>query len=136
MTDTIKQTNKERAESYANTRKERLAKEREVTQQLEDLILDGIKNEIDRAKIQREVAGEREIEALRTRLKEEKNLSKEAKETISQTIILLQKKTIEDVEKIQEEADLALSEKRMLAEQERINLVLQTIKREVKMNLS
>ncbi len=129
LTDTIKQENKQRAESYASSRKERLTKEREVVQQLEDLILGGIKNEIDRAKIQREVAGEREIEALRTRLKEEKNLTKEAKNSISQMIILLQKKTIEDVDKIQEEADLALSEKKMLAEQERINLVLQTVKK-------
>ena len=129
LTETIKKENKQRAESYANTRKERLAKEREATQQLEDLILDGIKDEVDRAKRQREVAGEREIEALRTRLKKEKNLSKEAKESISQMIILLQKKTAEDVAKIQEEADFALSEKAILAEQERINLVLQTTKK-------
>ena len=93
------------------------------------MTLDGIKNEVDKAKFQREVAGEREVEALRTRLKEEKNLSEKAKQSISESIILLQKKTIEDVAKIQEEADLALSEKAILAEQERINLVLQTTKK-------
>lgn len=81
---------KARAQAAAQAAKERLKNEREALDALAKMWVDGIKNIRDREYAATKLAGQKEIEALRNKLKEEKNLSKTAREAINQQIILME----------------------------------------------
>ena len=79
---------KQRAQAAAQARKERLKNEREALAALQKMWIDGISNLRDREYAATKQAGEKEIQALKDKLNEEKNLSKTAREAINRQIIL------------------------------------------------
>lgn len=79
---------KARAQAAAQAAKERLKNEREALAALSKMWIDGISNLRDREYAATKQAGEKEIQALKNRLKEEKNLSKAAREAVNRQIIL------------------------------------------------
>lgn len=81
---------KQRAQQAAQARKERLKNEREAIEALQKMWIDGIRNMSDREYAATKQAGEKEIQALKNKLNEEKNLSKTAREAINRQIILLE----------------------------------------------
>lgn len=85
-----KNEQKQRNASAASARKERLKNERAALEALEKMWLDGIRNLQDKEYALTAQAGRKQIDDLKNRLKEEKNLSKTAKEAISRQIVLLE----------------------------------------------
>ena len=79
---------KQRAQAAAQAAKERLKNEREALAALSKMWIDGITNLRDREYSATKQAGEKEIQALKNKLNEEKNLSKAAREAINRQIIL------------------------------------------------
>ena len=81
---------KQRAQQAAQARKERLKNEREAIEALQKMWIDGIRNMSDREYAATKQAGEKEIQALKNKLNEEKNLSKTARAAINEQIILME----------------------------------------------
>lgn len=81
---------KARAQAAAQAAKERVKNEREALAALQKMWIDGISNLRDREYAATKLAGEKEIQALKNRLNEEKNLSKAAREAINRQIILME----------------------------------------------
>ena len=81
---------KARAKAAASAAKERVKNERAALEALEKMWLDGIRNLQDKEYALTAQAGRKQIDDLKNRLKEEKNLSKTAKEAINRQIVLLE----------------------------------------------
>ena len=81
---------KQRAKTAASAAKERLKNERAAVDALQKMWIDGIRNLQDKEYALTAQAGRKQIDDLKNRLKEEKNLSKTAKEAINRQIILLE----------------------------------------------
>lgn len=74
-----------------------------IQQQLEDAKVALIQDESDRAYAARELAGRREIDALYKRLEEEENLTVEARDNLSATIIAKEELLQQDLQRIADE---------------------------------
>lgn len=85
-----KQEQEERAKAAASARKERLENERAAVDALQKMWVDGIRDLQDKEYALTAQAGRKQIDDLKKRLKEEKNLTKTAKEAINRQIILLE----------------------------------------------
>lgn len=81
---------KQRAKTAASSAKERLKNERAALDALEKMWLEGIRNLQDKEYALTAQAGRKQIDDLKNRLKEEKNLSKTARAAINRQIILME----------------------------------------------
>ena len=81
---------KQRAKAAASSAKERLKNERAALDALEKMWLEGIRNLQDKEYALTAQAGRKQIDDLKNRLKEEKNLSKTARAAINRQIILME----------------------------------------------
>lgn len=94
---------KRRHEEWKRRQQERVSKTREALQALEDLRLEFIRDEVERERAELSVEYGRRIEALRERLNNEKNLTVEARKSINEQIVLLQRQLAERLDKINQE---------------------------------
>lgn len=81
---------KQRAKAAASSAKERLKNEKAALDALEKMWLEGIRNLQDKEYALTAQAGRKQIDDLKNRLKEEKNLSKTARAAIKRQIILME----------------------------------------------
>lgn len=81
---------KQRVKSAASARKERLKNEREAVDALQKMWINGIRNLQDKEYALTAQEGKKQIDQLKNRLNEEKNLTKTAKEAINRQIVLLE----------------------------------------------
>ena len=81
---------KQAAQKGAQTRKERLKNEREAVDALQKMWINGIRNLQDKEYALTAQEGKKQIDQLKNRLKEEKNLTKTAREAINRQIILME----------------------------------------------
>lgn len=81
---------KQRAASAASARKERLKNEREAVDALQKMWINGIRDLQDKEYALTAQEGKKQIDQLKNRLKEEKNLTKTAREAINRQIILME----------------------------------------------
>lgn len=107
FTEQEKNERKQRAQQAAQQRKERLKNEREALNELEDMMISGIRNMQDREIAMLQASTERQIAQIKKRLETEKNLTLAARTALNEQIVLL-------------EADLqdSISELRMQQERE------------------
>lgn len=91
---------KRRHEEWKRRQRERVTTTREALQALEDLRLEFIKDEVARERAEMSVEYGRRIEALKERLKNEQNLTVEARKAIEEQIILLQRQYAERLDEI------------------------------------
>ena len=105
---------KQAAKQAAQTAKERAKIQTQAQQALEDFLVKGLRDMYDREYTETVKAYQRQIDALKTRLKEEANLTKQARADIQRQIVLM-------------EADLALTmgDLRLKQERETENKVLE-----------
>lgn len=85
-----KNEQKQRANAAASAAKERVKNERAALDALQKMWLEGIRNLQDKEYALTAQAGRKQIDDLKNRLKEEKNLSKAAKKAITKQIILME----------------------------------------------
>lgn len=97
---------KQAAKQAAQTAKERAKIQTQAQQALEDFLVKGLRDMFDREYTETVKAYQRQIDALKTRLKEEANLTKQARADIQRQIVLM-------------EADLALTMGDLRLKQER-----------------
>ena len=93
MSNFVKQEKKEqeeRAKAAASAAKERLKIEKDAVNELQKMFIDSIRNMQDQEYALTAQAGRKQIDDLKNSLKEEKNLTKTAKEAINRQIILLE----------------------------------------------
>lgn len=83
------------AQQAAAERKTRLKTQQDELRALEDLQIEAIKNEAQRARVEMQTAYARRIEDLKKRLKEEKNLTAEARQAINGQIAALERQQAE-----------------------------------------
>lgn len=81
---------KQRAASAASARKERLKNEREAVDALQKMWINGIRDLQDKEYALTAQEGKKQIDQLKNRLKEGKNLTKTAREAINRQIILME----------------------------------------------
>ena len=103
-----RQAARQAAQQAAQERKQRLKTQQNELRALEDLQIEAIKDEAQRARAEMQTAYNRRIEDLRQRLKDEKDLTVQAREAINQQIALLERQQAErlaqlDNERIEEQ---------------------------------
>lgn len=103
-----RQAARQAAQQAAQERKARLKAQQDELRALEDLQIEVIKDEAQRARVEMQKAYDRRIEDLRQRLKDEKDLTVQAREAINQQIALLERQQAErlaqlDNERIEEQ---------------------------------
>ena len=91
------------AQQAAAERKARLKTQQDELRALEDLQIEAIKDEAQRARAEMQKAYDRRIEDLKQRLKEEKNLTVQAREAINQQIALLERQQAEKLAQLDNE---------------------------------
>ena len=91
------------AQQAAAERKARLKTQQDELRALEDLQIEAIKDEAQRARAETQTAYARRIEDLKQRLKEEKNLTVQAREAINQQIALLERQQAEKLAQLDNE---------------------------------
>ena len=116
---------KKAAEDAIKIRKEKDDKEIEAIRQAEDAMLSLIKDGIEKQRRQIILSYNREIEDLKKKLKEEKNLTQKAKDAINQTIIAKEQERINELQKLSDEE----VQKNIEKETKRISLLLATVKK-------
>ena len=104
--------------------KERHDKEFEAIRQTEDALFSLLKDSIVKKRIEITRSYDREIEDLKKKLTEEKNLTVKAKEALSSTIKSLEMKQEQDLKVLSDEA----VNNRIAQEQKRIDLMLSAVK--------
>lgn len=98
-----RQAARQAAQQAAQERKARLKAQQDELRALEDLQIEAIKDEAQRARVEMQTAYDRRIEDLRQRLKEEKNLTVQAREAINQQIALLERQQAERLARLDKE---------------------------------
>lgn len=98
---------------------------KDIAQQAEDFALSLIKDETERAIATRELAGRREIDKLKERLKTEKNLTDEARNQLQQLITDKEKALDDELVKMANDAADKLTKEQVQRTQERAQKVLQ-----------
>lgn len=103
-----RQAARQAAQQAEQERKARLKAQQDELRALEDLQIEAIKDEAQRARAEMQTAYDRRIEDLRQRLNEEKNLTVQAREAINQQIALLERQQADrlaqlDNERIEEQ---------------------------------
>ena len=103
-----RQAARQAAQQAAQERKQRLKTQQNELRALEDLQIEAIKDEAQRARAEMQTAYNRRIEDLRQRLKDEKDITVQAREAINQQIALLERQQAErlaqlDNERIEEQ---------------------------------
>lgn len=116
---------KKAAEDAIKIRKEKDNKEIEAIRQAEDAMLSLIKDGIEKQRRQITLSYNREIEDLKKKLKEEKNLTQKAKDAINQTIKAKEQERINELQKLSDEE----VQKNIEKETKRISLLLATVKK-------
>ena len=116
---------KKAAEYAIKIRKEKDDKEIEAIRQAEDAMLSLIKDGIEKQRRQIILSYNREIEDLKKKLKEEKNLTQKAKDAINQTIKAKEQERINELQKLSDEE----VQKNIEKETKRISLLLATVKK-------
>lgn len=116
---------KKAAEDAIKIRKEKDDKEIEAIRQAEDAMLSLIKDGIEKQRRQITLSYNREIEDLKKKLKEEKNLTQKAKDAINQTIKAKEQERINELQKLSDEE----VQKNIEKETKRISLLLATVKK-------
>ena len=116
---------KKAAEDAIKIRKEKDDKEIEAIRQAEDAMLSLIKDGIEKQRRQIILSYNREIEDLKKKLKEEKNLTQKAKDAINQTIKAKEQERINELQKLSVEE----VQKNIEKETKRISLLLATVKK-------
>lgn len=116
---------KKAAEDAIKIRKEKEDKEIEAIRQAEDAMLSLIKDGIEKQRRQITLSYNREIEDLKKKLKEEKNLTQKAKDAINQTIKAKEQERINELQKLSDEE----VQKNIEKETKRISLLLATVKK-------
>ena len=116
---------KKAAEDAIKIRKEKDDKEIEAIRQAEDAMLSLIKDGIEKQRRQIILSYNREIEDLKKKLKEEKNLTQKAKDAINQTIKAKEQERINELQKLSDEE----VQKNIEKETKRISLLLATVKK-------
>ncbi|MDT4511871.1 hypothetical protein [Bacteroides cellulosilyticus] len=116
---------KKAAEDAIKIRKEKDDKEIEAIRQAEDAMLSLIKDGIEKQRRQITLSYNREVEDLKKKLKEEKNLTQKAKDAINQTIKAKEQERINELQKLSDEE----VQKNIEKETKRISLLLATVKK-------
>lgn len=116
---------KKAAEETAKIRQERAQKETEAIRQAEDTMLSLIKDGIEKQRRQITLSYDREIEDLKKKLAEEKNLTQKAKDAIRQVIKAKEQERVNELQKLSEDEIQKSIEK----EEKRIALLLQTVEK-------
>lgn len=103
-----RQAARQAAQQAAQERKARLKAQEDELRALEDLQIEAIKDEAQRARVEMQTAYNRRIEDLKKRLEEEKDLTVKAREAINAQIALLERQQTErlaqlDNERIEEQ---------------------------------
>ena len=80
----------QRAQAAAEAAKDRVNKEKEALRNLQDLYVNSLTNAEERAYSVTKIAGERQIEDLKNRLRTEKNLTETARRALNESIILME----------------------------------------------
>lgn len=96
------------AQQAAAERKARLKTQQDELRALEDLQIEAIKDEAQRARVEMQTAYARRIEDLKKRLEEEKNLTAEARQAINSQIAVLERQQAErlaelDAQRVEEQ---------------------------------
>lgn len=115
---------KKQAEEYTRIVKERKDKETEAIRQAEDAMLSLVKDGVDKQRQQINLSYSREIEDLKKKLKEEKNLTAKARDAILATIKAKEKEREIELQKLSDEQITKEIENR----QKLISLQLESVK--------
>ena len=102
----------------------RKTKEIEAIRQAEDAMLATLKDGIEKQRKEINLSYDRQIEDLKKRLSEEKDLTQKAREAINQTVVALEKQRQNDLNTLSNEE----IQKQISNEQRRIELMLATVK--------
>lgn len=116
---------KEAAEEYVKVQKERADKEIEAIRQAEDAMLSLVKDGAEKQRRQIVLSYDREIEDLKKKLAEEKNLTQKAKDAINQTIKAKEQQKVDELQKLSDEE----LQKQIEKESKRISLLLEGVKK-------
>ena len=121
----IEEQNKlnEKAVEAAKQRKERSLK---FIQELEDATLAAMKDGADKQIAQLKLTNEREIAEIKNRLNTETNLTQKDKDTLNDLIIAKNKALKTKIQQVTDEASKERFDKEVAAENERLNLLLQS----------
>ena len=98
-----RQAARQAAQQAAQERKQRLKAQQDELRALEDLQIESIKDEAQRARAEMQTAYSRRIEDLRQRMKEEKDLTVQAREAINNQITLLERQQAEKLAQLDDE---------------------------------
>lgn len=107
-----RQAARQAAQQAAQERKARIKTQQDELRALEDLQIEAVKDEAQRARVEMQTAYNRRIEDLKKRLEEEKDLTVKAREAINAQIALLERQQAErlaqlDNERIEEQRNRA-----------------------------
>ena len=115
----------ERRKAEEEAEKARAANAKQIAQQAEDFAISLIEDETARTIAQRQIQGEREIQALKDKLEHEKNLTEESRKQLAELIKGKQQALDVELEQMATEAANAKTEQEMQAEQERAQRILE-----------
>ena len=116
----------ERANKAIALAKERKDRSLKFIQELEDATLAAMREGADKQIAQLQLTNKREVEEIQNRLKTEKGLTKQDKETLNALIVAKNKALQEKITEINEAASKERFDKEVEAENERLNLLLQS----------
>lgn len=116
---------KKAAENAVKVQKERAEKETEAIRQAEDEMLSLVKDGAEKKRRQIILSHDREIEDLKKKLTEEKNLTQKAKDAINQIIKAKEQQKVEELQKLSDEE----LQKQIEKEEKRISLLLEGVKK-------
>ena len=116
----------ERAKEAISIAKERKDRSLKFIQELEDATLAAMKDGADKQIAQLKLTNEREIAEIQNRLKTEKGLTEKDRETLNALIVAKNKALQEKITEINEAASKERFDKEVEAENERLNLLLQS----------
>lgn len=115
---------KQRNAEAAAAAKERASKELDAIRAAEDAMLSLLKDGADKQRKQVNLSYDRQIEDLKKRLKEEKNLTAAARDAINQTIAAKEQQRAQELEVI----DRSISDQELKRKQQEIQLMLDAVK--------
>ena len=115
----------ERRKAEEEAEKARIANAKQIAQQAEDFTISLIQDETARTIAQRQIQGEREIQALKDKLEHEKNLTEESRKQLAELIKGKQQALDVELEQMATDAANAKTEQEMQAEQERAQRILE-----------
>ena len=115
----------ERRKAEEEAEKARIANAKQIAKQAEDFTISLIQDETARTIAQRQIQGEREIQALKDKLEHEKNLTEESRKQLAELIKGKQQALDVELEQMATDAANAKTEQEMQAEQERAQRILE-----------